>query len=140
MINQNNFDFSFSGLKTAVLNIVKNKPNSLISQLTNQLAYEFQEAITDVLVAKTLKATKKYQVNSILVGGGVAANVRLREKLKLKAKSPPVGQAGLKLSAKIFIPDKNFCTDNAAPVASFAYFNYKPIPWQKIKADPGLGI
>jgi N6-L-threonylcarbamoyladenine synthase len=128
MLDQDNFDFSFSGLKTAVLNLVKTK-----KQTTNQLAFEIQEAICDVLVAKTLKAAQKYQVNSILIGGGVAANQRLRDKFYLKANS-------LKLVAKIFIPNKNLCTDNAACIAAAAYFNYRPVPWQKIKADSGLEV
>jgi len=123
MINDDNFDFSFSGLKTAVLNIVKNTKltNSLI---TNQLAYEIQEAITDVLIKKTLKAAEKYKVKSILVGGGVAANQRLREKFNEIAGFPPL----------------ELCTDNGSIIASAAYFNYHPIHWQKIKADPGLEI
>ncbi len=130
MINQDNFDFSFSGLKTAVLNIIKNQKitNSLIS---NQLAFEIQESITDVLVAKTLKAAKYYKVKSILVGGGVAANSRLREKFMSVVSSR-------QSVVKFFIPDKKFCTDNAATIASAAFFNYNPIPWQKIKTDPGL--
>jgi len=118
MLNQDNFDFSFSGLKTAVLRATKaNKP---------YLAWEIQEAITDVLVAKTLKASKKYQAKSILVGGGVAANSRLREKF---AKS-----------ANVFIPDPKLCTDNGAVIATAAYFNKKFTPWQKIKPNPGLEI
>jgi N6-L-threonylcarbamoyladenine synthase len=118
MLNQDNFDFSFSGLKTAVLRVAKtNKPH---------LAYEIQEAITDVLVAKTLKASKKYQAKSILVGGGVAANSRLREKFSK--------------SVNVFIPDPRLCTDNGAIIATAAYFNKKFTSWQKIKPNPGLEI
>ena len=131
MINQENFDFSFSGIKTAVLNILKNYQLSAINY--QQLSYEIQESITDVLVDKTIKAAQKHRVKSILIGGGVAANDRLREKLK--------SVVSCQLSVvKLFIPDKKFCTDNAAGIASAAYFNYHPIPWQKIKADPGLEI
>jgi len=156
MINDDSFDFSFSGLKTAVLNRIKNTKltNPLI---TNQLAFEIQEAIADVLVKKTLKAAEKFNVKSILIGGGVAANDRLREKLKLDTRCPSFGSgnstrliqpcskpdpsAGRQMpDARLFVPDKKFCTDNAAMIASAAYFNYHPVPWQKIKADPGLEI
>ena len=132
MINDDNLDFSFSGLKTAVLNKIKTM-KQLSNETIKQLSYEIQEAITDVLVKKTLKAAEKYKVKSILVGGGVAANSRLREKFESIVNS--------QLSkVKLFIPNKKFCTDNAAVIASNAFFNFKPIPWRKIKANPGLEI
>jgi N6-L-threonylcarbamoyladenine synthase len=129
MVTQDNLDFSFSGIKTAVLNLTKKQ--QLTTKNLNLMAFEIQEAITDVLVAKTFKAAEKYQVKSILIGGGVAANSRLREKFTTYDQ---------KLTTKLFIPDKKFCTDNAASIASTAFFNYHPIPWQKIKADPELEI
>lgn len=115
MINSKDFDFSFSGLKTAVANAPKDNPN--------YLAYELQEAITDVLVTKTRRAAEKYQVKNILLAGGVAANKRLREKFP-EALCPPF----------------ELCTDNAAYIASAAFFNYKPVPWEKVQADPSLTI
>ncbi len=119
MINDKSFDFSFSGIKTAVLNAPKDN--------VNYLAYELQEAITDVLAAKTLRAAEKYKVKNILLAGGVAANKRLREKMS-------------QLPFKVFIPEFKLCTDNAAYIASAAFFNYKPVPWQKINADPSLNF
>jgi tRNA A37 threonylcarbamoyltransferase TsaD len=123
MLNQDNFDFSFSGLKTAVLNIVNESiysssasvaekqqkveksqvldspaKSGVARTIRTKLAFELQEAITDVLVFKTLKAAKKYQVKSILVGGGVAANSRLREKFQLKAKSSSFDRLRMTLS------------------------------------------
>ncbi len=133
MLNQNNFDFSFSGLKTALLNFTK-KLKPLNSLVVSQLAYELQEAVTDVLVSKTLKAAAQFAVKSILVGGGVAANKRLREKFKSTTNQPAYK------SLKLFLPPFSLCTDNAAVVASAAYFNYHPLPWQKIKAQPNLEI
>lgn len=115
MINTKDFDFSFSGLKTAVANL--KEPNK------NWVAYELQEAITDVLVKKTLMAAEKYKVKNILLAGGVAANKRLREKLP-QALCPPI----------------NLCTDNAVGIASAAFFNYKPVPWQEVDADPALDL
>ena len=113
MINSKDFDFSFSGLKTVVANSPRDNPN--------YLAYELQEAITDVLVTKTRRAAEKYQVKNILLAGGVAANKRLREKIP-EALCPPI----------------ELCTDNAAYIASAAFFNYKEVPWHKVNADPSL--
>lgn len=111
MIDDKSFDFSFSGLKTAVLNRKDEDPQGL--------AYELQEAATDVLVKKTLLAVEKYNVKTILLAGGVAANKRLREKLP-QAHCPPI----------------SLCTDNAAYIASAAFFNYHPAPIDRVDADP----
>ncbi len=129
MINNDNFDFSFSGLKTAVLKQIQIKfsPDQKL-----ELAYEIQEAITDVLVAKTLKAVKKYHVKSLLLAGGVVANPRLREKFQLAVKKFN--------SLTLFVPPPLLCTDNAVFVASCGYFNFYPSPWQKIQADSSLRI
>ena len=132
MMDDDSLDFSFSGLKTAVfreinkLKAMKQWNNGTISFL----AYEIQEAITDVLVEKTLRAVKKYKTNTILLGGGVAANKRLTEKFQLKIEN-------CKLKINLFIPPPSLCTDNAAYIASFAYFNYSPVPWDTIDAKPG---
>ena len=141
MIEQKNYDFSFSGLKTAVLyesKKVKVKSKKFISLM----AKEIQSAIVDCLVSKTIKGAKEHKVKSILLSGGVAANTWLRQELKVKSE---------KFKMKLFCPEKFLCTDNAAMVASCAYFklqrktssayfNCKPIFWQKIKANPGLSI
>ncbi|MCX6724875.1 MAG: tRNA (adenosine(37)-N6)-threonylcarbamoyltransferase complex transferase subunit TsaD, partial [Candidatus Shapirobacteria bacterium] len=129
MMYEDNFDFSFSGLKTAVLNEVKKQ--KIID--VPSFAYEIQEAITDVLVAKTKKAAEKYKVKSILLAGGVTANPRLREKMQFAISH--------QLSAiKMFVPKPSLCTDNATFVAACADFNYHPMPWQKIQADSSLEI
>jgi N6-L-threonylcarbamoyladenine synthase len=135
MINEDNFDFSFSGLKTAVLkevNELKNK-KQFNQKTISQLAFEIQESITDVLVEKTLRATKKYQVKSILLAGGVVANPRLREKFKQSVIS-------CQLSVNLFTPPPSLCTDNATFVAACADFNYHPVPWQKLQANSSLEI
>lgn len=143
LINSHDFDFSFSGLKTAVLNEVNragmkssaaNDGRSWTSQddeIQKVMAYEVQEAITDVLVKKTIDAALELEVESVLVVGGVAANKVLREKIADACETN-----GLKL----YIPAFKFCTDNAAYIASAAYFNYHPIPWSKVDADSGLTI
>lgn len=129
MIDRKNFDWSFSGLKTAVFNYTKE--NGIKD--TKRLAAEIQEAIVEVLVEKSIRAIKKYQPVSFLMSGGVAANKRLREKMHSRISKE-------KLQTKLFIPSPKYCTDNAAVIASAAYFNNAPIPWQKITAKPNLEI
>lgn len=135
MIDSDDFDFSFSGLKTAVLREVKVRNLTMNHEPStiNDLAASVQQAVIDVLVAKTLKAAQKFNVKSILLSGGVAANETLREQLK----SSIIDNT---LSIKFFVPPKNLCSDNAAMIASAAFFNYHPIPWQRITADPELSF
>ena len=135
MIDEENLDFSFSGLKTAALREVeKLKTTKQFSQLTTQqLAFEVQEAITDVLVAKTLRAVKKYHAPTLLLAGGVAANKRLTEKFKLE-----IGKWKMEIDFRV--PPPRLCTDNASYIAAYAYYNYKPTPWHQVEANPGLTI
>lgn len=127
MIEQENFDFSFSGLKTAVINLVKKEKE--INQA--DLAASIQQTIVEVLVAKTFKAAQKYQVKSVLIAGGVAANQQLRQEMETRLAV---------LNTKLFIPPPKLCTDNATYIAACAFFNFKPLSWQKIQADPSLNI
>ncbi len=151
LINSNDFDFSFSGLKTAVFREVQTMKSPQMrdpvaaGQLSNEtisdISASVQEAIVDVLIYKTLKAAQKYKVKSILLGGGVAANQKLRDELKLKIENSPAStsEAGrAKLKIQFFVPEKWLCTDNAAMIASAAFYNYKPVPWNKITANPEL--
>lgn len=135
MIEEENFDFSFSGLKTAVLREVnKLKDNQQFNNQTiEQLSFEIQEAITDVLVEKTLRAVEKYSVNTLLLAGGVAANQRLREKFESQI-------LNTKYNIQLSVPPPYLCTDNASYIAAFAQYNYRPIPWQEISANPSLTI
>jgi N6-L-threonylcarbamoyladenine synthase len=130
LIGSDDFDFSFSGLKTAVLREVQ-AMKQLSNETISDLAYATQDAIIDVLVKKTLKAVEKYSTKSILLSGGVAANQKLRDTFEQKAKSQ-------QLNAKIFVPQKSLCTDNAAMIAAAAFYNYSPASWGKITADPEL--
>jgi N6-L-threonylcarbamoyladenine synthase len=130
MINSKDFDFSFSGLKSAVFREVKAIKQFSNSTIAN-LAASVQQAIIDVLISKTLKAVQKYNVKSILLGGGVAANQKLRAEFQSSI-------INLKSSINFFAPPKNLCTDNGAMIASAAFFNYKPVPWQKLTANPEL--
>ncbi len=135
MIRSSDLNFSFSGLKTAVLRefqkYKKNDDSQLPPDLINAFAYEIQEAITDVLVAKTLKAAIKLKPKSILLAGGVAANICLKEKFLLEIRN-------LKLEIPLCVPPPVLCTDNAAFIASYGYFNFHPQPWKKIDVYPSL--
>ena len=135
MINEDNFDFSFSGLKTSVLRKVKEFKT--MKQLNNEtieyLSAEIQEAIVDVLTEKSIRAIKKYKPYSFLLAGGVSANERLREMLHMKIEK-------LNLSVAYHVPPVNLCTDNAVYIASCAYFNYNPVDWKKVRTNPQLTI
>ena len=128
MIGSKDFDFSFSGLKTAVWREVK-KINDLNNKVIANVCASAQRAIVDVLVAKTLKAAQKYKVKSILLGGGVAANQSLRDELSVKCSM---------LNVKLFAPPKSLCTDNAAMIGAYAAFHYKKTQWNKITAKSEL--
>ena len=136
MIHQKNYDFSFSGLKTAVLYDFKNrKPKERRSKKYIQaMCHEAQQAIIDVLIKKTLKAAKNYKAKSIILGGGVVANNELRKQLEEKTeKEIPY--------SKTYIPASELCTDNALMAGVAAYFNRgKKKNWKKIKADANLRI
>jgi len=126
MISDKTFDFSFSGLKTAVLREVQ-KQKDITVEFKVALSYEIQEAITDVLLKKTLRAIDYYLPKSVLVVGGVSANTALRKKMQEKIEN-------------LFIPPIKYCTDNGAYIASCAFYNYNPIHWSKINADPSIEI
>ena len=113
------FDFSFSGLKTAVLYHVrghgadaKKRPTQLSEHEVADVAASFQECVVDVLVGKTLRAAEVHGMDRLIVGGGVAANTRLRSRFQDQARA-----AGIEL----LLPEMRYCTDNAAMVAGLAY-------------------
>lgn len=114
MINTNDYDFSFSGLKTAVLYAVKDK--ELSSEEKMMLAGEFEEAIVDVLTHKLSKAYKEYMPSLCVVGGGVAANTYLRERLIQSLKE-------VQSDAEIYFPTQELATDNAFMIALALAFN-----------------
>jgi N6-L-threonylcarbamoyladenine synthase len=117
MLRTPDFDFSFSGLKTAILYLVRDL-GVLTENQKKAIAREFEDAAVDVLVHKTILAAKKYHARSILVGGGVAANKELRSRLTEKADE---------LGISIVFPTKTLSTDNAAMIALVGYFE-KPAP------------
>ncbi len=110
------YDFSYSGLKTAVINYVHNKQEKGEEVVKADVAKSFQTSAIDVLVEKAIKATKQTGVKTITVSGGVGANGYLREKLALEC-----DREGIKL----VLPEKRFCTDNGAMIAAEGYLQYK---------------
>lgn len=129
LIDSKDYDFSFSGLKTAVLREVQ-KIKTMDDQTISNLCFSLQAAIFDVLISKTLRAAKEYNVKSILLGGGVAANQTLKEKFEDKIKDYP--------NTKFFVPQKKLCTDNAAMIAAAAFFNNDTYLWKNVNANPEL--
>jgi len=118
------FDFSFSGLKTAVALQVEDK--KLNDQEVADWAASVQEAIVDSLLIKTKKAVEKYKVKEVLLAGGVAANAKLKV------------EAAKRLQVKVYTAPPKLCTDNGAMIAAAAFFNYQPVPFQQIQADSSL--
>jgi len=136
MIYQKNYDFSFSGLKTAVLYDFKNRSlkTRRSKRYVRAMSAEIQQAIIDVLIKKTIKAAREYKAKFIILGGGVTANKELRRQLKLNLKSQ-------NLNLNFLAPSKNFCTDNAAMIGIAGYFNRKKAKdWRKIKTDANKRI
>jgi N6-L-threonylcarbamoyladenine synthase len=108
MLERDSLDFSFSGVKTAVLNYVKSLGRELSPVQIREIAASFQEAIVDTLIAKVLRSVRKDSTQDVVVVGGVACNSRLREKFSQEGKS-----AGI----TVHFPPPALCTDNAAMVA-----------------------
>lgn len=125
MLGRESLDFSFSGIKTAVLYYCRgqnmkgeNKVDSMSRQEIADIAASFQSAVIDVLVKKTKRAANKIRAKTILLGGGVAANGSLRKALQqmCDAFTPPI---------KLLVAPKQYCTDNAVMVASLGYYKFK---------------
>lgn len=132
LIGSGDYQFSFSGLKTAVLREVqhlKQENQTLDQQTIADIAYATQKAVVAVLVKKALKAAEEHNVKSLLISGGVAANQALREGLEDATKN---------MDLTVYAPSKKLCTDNGAMIASAAAYNFKPVPWQDITANPEL--
>lgn len=126
MINSKDFEFSFSGLKTAVANLINDERQK------KDLCASIEQAIVDVLVEKTVRAAKKYKVEHIMIAGGVAANGKLNSDLRLRIND-------LRMGIQLHIPPSYLCTDNAAMIASRGFFE-KPIDPLKLQANPNLSL
>ncbi|KAB2488254.1 tRNA (adenosine(37)-N6)-threonylcarbamoyltransferase complex transferase subunit TsaD [Priestia endophytica] len=132
-LEKDSFDFSFSGLKSAVINTLHNAKQRGEEIKPEDLAASFQESVIEVLVGKTLKAAEKYNVKQVLLAGGVAANRGLREELQ-KTFEPFDKQL------ELIIPPLPLCTDNAAMIGAAASELYKSgkRAAMDLNANPGL--
>jgi len=136
MLGPDSLDFSFSGIKTAVLYYCRgqnmkgrNKVDSMSRREIADIAASFQAAVIEVLVKKTQRAAKKIDAKTILLGGGVAANSILRAALQkmCDSSSPPL---------KLLVAPKQYCTDNAVMVASLGYYKFKAGLFADLTLEP----
>lgn len=131
MLSTKNYNFSFAGLKTAVLYYLRDHPKFNKADV----CASFQHAVVDVLITKTLRAAEEFSAKSISLSGGVAANKLLRDTLNFKSKI---------LNLKFFVPPINLCTDNAEVIGLAAAFmlqnGFKPKSYKSLKADSNLHL
>ncbi len=113
--NDNSYDFSFSGLKSAVINLVHKEQQKGNKIIPENLATSFQNRVVDILTKKTMMALKEYHVNNLIVAGGVSANRGLREKLEELCQIENI---------ELILPDLRYCTDNAAMIGAAGYYAY----------------
>jgi N6-L-threonylcarbamoyladenine synthase len=115
-LDKESLDFSFSGLKTAVANLVNQLPPAELAPRVNDICAAFQEAVVEVIVGKTLQAAITTGCRRVVLAGGVAANPRLRAQLTA---------AGEKNGLEIFLTPGEYCTDNAAMIALAGYYRFR---------------
>ncbi len=115
-LDDDSFDFSFSGLKSAVINVKHNLDQKRIDIVPEDLATSFQNRVVEILTKKTMRALKKYNVHRLIIAGGVAANKGLREKFEQLSKNEHF---------ELIVPEIKYCTDNAAMIGSAGYYAYK---------------
>lgn len=114
-LDDDTYNFSFSGLKSAVINLVHNEKERRKEINEKDLAASFQKIITDILVKKTKRSLKEYNVNNLIICGGVAANRGIRDKFMTICKENNID---------LTVPSIKYCTDNAAMIAASGYYAY----------------
>ncbi|MCU0660578.1 MAG: tRNA (adenosine(37)-N6)-threonylcarbamoyltransferase complex transferase subunit TsaD [Candidatus Pacebacteria bacterium] len=144
MLHTQNFDFSFSGLKTAVLYLIRDL-GTLDTQIKKDIAYAFQNAVVDVLLKKTMRAVTTYKAKTLLLGGGVASNSALEDAFRSAQKKDFPKLA-------LYFPRKDLSTDNALMIGIAGYFRFlkrktlgktsgrEGVPLASIKADGGMRL
>ena len=115
-LDDDTYNFSFSGIKSAVINLVHNEQQRGNDIVKENLACSFQNRVVEILTKKTMKALKEYNVDNLIVAGGVSANKGLRERLIKECEKNDIN---------LSMPDIKYCTDNAAMIASAGYYAYK---------------
>jgi N6-L-threonylcarbamoyladenine synthase len=115
-MDDDTYDFSFSGLKSAVINLVHNEKQRGNEINKANLAASFQDRVVNILTKKTMRALKEYDVKNLVLAGGVAANKRLRDEIT---------KLSLENNINLTIPPMKYCTDNAAMIGAAAYYAYR---------------
>lgn len=129
MLGSKDLNFSFSGIKTAVVQYVEKNVVKLTKDAIYEISYQFEQAVVDSIAVKVKKAISEYGANSLVVGGGVSANTKLRERLLAFESNSPI---------TVYFPKKEFSVDNGAMIASAAFFAGKRYDPLIIQAESGL--
>ncbi len=127
-------DFSFSGIKTSISNFLQINTNNnpqFITQNIEDICASIQYTLVDIVIKKIKKAAKLYQINTIAIAGGVAANSELRNKMLLKQSE---------LGWKVFVPKLEYCTDNAAMIAITGYYKYLDKDYNELSVVPNARL
>ncbi len=132
-MDDNSYNFSFSGIKSAVINLVHNETQRGNKIRKEDIACSFQNRVVEIISKKTMKALKEYNVKNLIIAGGVSANSGIRNKFKELCE-----KEGINLS----IPNIKYCTDNATMIAAAGYFAYKKgkIAGLDLKATPTTNL
>ncbi|MFQ5661884.1 MAG: tRNA (adenosine(37)-N6)-threonylcarbamoyltransferase complex transferase subunit TsaD, partial [Candidatus Paceibacteria bacterium] len=134
MLHSDTCDFSFSGLKTAVLYTLKKIPN-LTDEIKQKVAKEFEDAVIEVLLSKTKKALKEHGAKTLVIGGGVSANKKIKKAFEEMLKNEFE-------NLELHVPSRELATDNAIMIAVAGYFRFTQSKEQNIelKADGNLSL
>lgn len=131
MLERDSYDFSFSGLKTAVLNELNNAKQKGEEIRVADMATSFQNAVVDVLTEKTYRLAHELGEKKIVLAGGVSANSGLRAAMEKR---------GAEEGIEVYYPNPVLCTDNGAMIASVGYYSYMKGEDESVFADPNLGL
>ncbi|MEA3273503.1 MAG: tRNA (adenosine(37)-N6)-threonylcarbamoyltransferase complex transferase subunit TsaD [Patescibacteria group bacterium] len=148
MINSDNLDFSFSGLKTAVLYVVKEYLEKKEMVPTADMAASFEQAVVDTLIAKTQKAVNTYNPQSLILAGGVAANTKIREAfIEIAQKRNKAKEYSNYYPLQAYVPELKFCGDNAAMQLPAVFFRLEKYGkkkyregWRDVEAEANWGL
>lgn len=142
MMYSKDYDFSFSGLKTAVLYMIRDI-GELTDVIKRKIAKEFEDAAFEVLSYKTMKAIKEYKIKTLIVGGGVSASLQLKKVMTQKIKELQQSKV-LPYSVKVHFPGRGYTGDNALMIAIAGYYQYKNKKYTtklgSIKANGNLSL